>query len=177
MVDVTPRAEQRWAKLPVSHHDATAAEAAKDNRTPTEAVQIGTGFTAGERPSACTKSGLGGVLCPDVTVKGTLDGKAYALAQVSDPGGPFAGFFYAGGTPLKIDRVALYNPNESAASKHKYPDGTKGVTWYDYNAAHHGDELAAYLAAVHDHEGWGQGAARRVHPRPATPGPWPWPPG
>ena len=92
-----------------------------------------------------------------MTVKGTLDGKAYALAQVSDPGGPFAGFFYAGGTPLKIDRVALYNPNESAASKHKYPDGTKKVTWYDYNAAHHGDELAAYLAAVHDHEGWGQG--------------------
>jgi PKD repeat protein len=160
IVDVTPRTANGWdSTQELNHQDGSLS----DKRTPDEPVAVSTDFVPGVNESACTTKSHGLlILCPVVGKSGPLAGSVYMTKQVADPTGPFANYHYVDQTALRIDRVALYNPNLFKTSIKTYPDpANKGtdINWYNYNLRIHSETLTTYLQAVRDHEGWGQGGS------------------
>jgi len=79
---------------------------------------------------------------------GSWSDSGYTLAQVSDPGGPFDSCWYVEKSELRISRQTLINPYLLPAAR---PPLTGIEPWYDFNLQK-GAPVAAYLAAVRDHE-------------------------
>ena len=93
-------------------------------------------------------------LCP-YSAGGTWLKRGYKLKKLSDKHGPFDGW-YTGAPTIYIGKVERINP-----------DVIPGSEFFDWNEAAHqlkeGDDPAAYLKAVYQHEGYGDGSPCSGH--------------
>jgi hypothetical protein len=96
-------------------------------------------------PDGCAGEEFRGsrIFCPLLGTRRTWNGRGYTLARVSDPGGPFDGYFYVKNAVLTVKRLAYINP-----------DLLPGSTFYNHNKAS-GAPIDEFVAAVEGHEGWG----------------------
>jgi hypothetical protein len=117
--------------------------------------------------SACTgasRAGRGGpdeLVCP-LRHSGSWAAHGFSLTErpVHDPGGPFDGFYYVNSSSFQIVRQGLLNHWIEPGSP---PDEGAATNFYDFNQQH-GTEIAGYLAAVEQHEGFGKpGVPRSGH--------------
>ena len=90
------------------------------------------------------------ILCPLLDGRSTWLGAGYTLATVSDPGGPFDGYSYVASSSLAVNELGILN-------QYLFPEaGTEidGNNFYTYNAKNRAN-VAGFLKALSQHEGWG----------------------
>ena len=83
----------------------------------------------------------------------------YEFSKVTDPDGPFDGWYYVARTGLKLERVAYIDPYISPGGP---PPETGEPDWYQYNL-NRGIDVATLLSNVAAHEGYGLGAPSSGH--------------
>jgi hypothetical protein len=115
--------------------------------------------------SRCRRDDQPESLCPPTDGLGTLEGKAFNVTDVSDPLGPFHGFWFMIQNNVRVKQTGLFNPNmfSSSTIKHRDPaDPRMRVNWFAFNRRHERpvDEL---ISAVRMHEGWGKNGSA-AHP-------------
>ena len=111
------------------------------------------------------KWNLGANLCPDgrndlLFCRGATPWhELYATATIADPDSPFDGWSYTTSSTIALERAAFLNPHWQPGAP---PIAPGQPNWYQYNAAR-GVNVAAAIAFVEKHEGYGIGAPRSGH--------------
>ncbi|MET8469056.1 hypothetical protein ABZY90_00340 [Streptomyces sp. NPDC006422] len=161
-VSVSPRTAGQWKPTTV---DLVPEGSSADPRTPAEDFALPKReFRFALTASRCRRDTRPLLLCPPTDGLGTLEGKAYNLADVNDSNGPFHGFWFVVHNNVTVKMTGLFNPNlfKSSATKHPAPDHRgKKVNWFTLNQRR-GKPVSALTKAVRAHEGWGRsGSAAR----------------
>jgi hypothetical protein len=115
-------------------------------------VPVTVGLNAVDPASCAGKIQEGSsIFCPLLNGKRSWRGNGYTIGTVQDADGPFDGDAYVTSTSFHVDRVGYINPNVRPDAE-AIPGA--GVNFYNYNLQH-GMDIAGYLAAVEQHEGFG----------------------
>jgi hypothetical protein len=141
------KVEHRWAPTPRQGAPSGAPigpPSASCNASNDCTIDLHGGLNAPD-PRGCPGEEFRGsrIFCPLLGGRRTWNGHGYTLARVSDPGGPFDGYFYVRNATLTVKRLAYINP-----------DLLDGSTFYDHNEAA-GGQIEGFVEAVKGHEGWG----------------------
>jgi len=123
----------------------------------------------GRNVSQCRKDTAPLVLCPpsdgkdETGQKDEKAKKAFDIATVDNPKGPFNGFEYVSRNRVYIHQIALLNSNLFPGSPHRWADPEhpgQTITWRDFNLRK-GINVARLIDAISQHEGWGRGGSAK----------------
>lgn len=151
---VLPRRGAAWTTT-FSHRDDVAST--RGPTAPPTVLDLGDAIavrlTGGVNTTDCGEEAPGSmILCPTIGGRGSWRGKGYELTRLSDPGGPFDGFWYVGSSSIEVKRVAYLNPTL-----------LPGSAFYEENARL-GNPVAGFIEAIAQHEGYGRpGVDRSGH--------------
>jgi hypothetical protein len=162
-VDVFARISQQWQPTTL---DLLSPGPSGDPRTPRDEFDLARApFTQAMSVSRCRRDARPRWLCPRTDVAGTLDGRAYEVIDISDPGGPFDGYWFVVANHVLIKQSSLFNPSlfKTSTVKHRDPfHPGRRVNWFRVNRMAH-RPVMAMVAAVRKHENWGS-AGSAVNP-------------
>lgn len=119
----------------------------------------------GENLSACPHANQDtppeALVCPLYYLHHTFDNYGYRLVQVHDRGGPFDGWWYVGSSTMSIERKAWVNGYLFSGAPRS--PLLEVPNFYTYNSTN-GRDVAGFLQALLEHEGWGKpGVPRSGH--------------
>jgi hypothetical protein len=154
-IAVDPRTTGGWTPTKVS---LVPQGSSADPRTPRGDLLAGKGTALGAAVSACRHDDLNLNLCPPTDGLGTLEGKAFNVTDVNDPGGPFHGFWFMLQSNVYVKQINLFNPVMFRSSTITHPDPDRRgqrVNLYTLNQRR-SQPIDALISSTRMHEGWGK---------------------